>query len=84
MVRPKNKKYNEVVVLLSDEEMDELAMAVQYFRAIGREPRSMSALMREAFKEWLDHNPDVKQYVEANRPLLEKVRSQQAQEAGQA
>jgi hypothetical protein len=29
--------------------------------------------MREAFKVWLDHNPDVKQYVEANKPVLERA-----------
>jgi len=78
----RSKKYNEVVVLLTDEEMDELTMAVQYFRAIGRGPRSMSAIMREAFKEWLENHKEVKQYVEANRPLLVKIKSQHAQEVG--
>jgi hypothetical protein len=80
MVR--SKKYNFVVVLLSDEDMNKLAMAVQFYRAMGREPRSMSAVMREAFKEWLEHHPEVKGYIDANRPLLEKTGSQQAQEVG--
>ena len=83
MVR--SRKYDFVVVLMSDEEMDELTMAVQYFRAMGRGPRTMSALMRETFKEWLENHKDVKQYVEANRPILEKaMKGQGEQEAGQA
>jgi hypothetical protein len=74
------KKYNFVVVLLSDEEMAQLAMATQYFRAMGRGPRSMSALMREAFKEWLENHKDVKEYIEANRPLLERAMKGQGAE----
>ena len=80
MVR--SKKYNFVVVLLSDEEMAQLAMAVQYFRAMGKGPRSMSAVMREAFREWRENHKEVDEYIRANRSLLEKM--QQAQEAGQA
>jgi hypothetical protein len=79
-----SKKYNFVVVLMSDEEMAKLMMAVQYLRATRRGRMSMSSLMREAFKEWLENHKDVKEYINANRPLLEKMRSQQAQEAGQA
>jgi len=42
----------------------------------------MSAVMREAFKEWLENHKEVKQYIEANKPLLEKA--QQVQEAEKA
>jgi len=76
-----SKRYNFVVVLMSDEELKELMMAVQYLRATRRGRTSMSSLMREAFKEWLENHKDVKEYIEANMPLL---RPQQAQEAGQA
>jgi len=79
-----SKRYNFVVVLMSDEEMKELMMAVQYLRATRRGRMSMSSLMREAFKEWLENHKDVKEYINANMPLLERTRSQQAQEAGQA
>jgi len=79
-----SKKYNFVVVLMSDEEMKELMMAVQYLRATRRGRMSMSSLMREAFREWLENHKDVKEYINANMPLLERTRSQQAQEAGQA
>jgi len=79
-----SKKYNFVVVLMSDEEMKELMMAVQYLRATRRGRMSMSSLMREAFREWLENHKDVKEYIKANMPLLERRRSQQAQEAGQA
>jgi uncharacterized protein YlbG (UPF0298 family) len=77
-----SKRYNFVVVILSDEEMAKLMMAVQYLRATRRGRMSMSSLMREAFKEWLENHKDVKEYVEANMPLLEKM--QQAQEGGKA
>lgn len=76
-----SKRYNFVVVIMSDEEMKELMMAVQYLRATRRGRTSMSSLMREAFKEWLENHKDVKEYINANMPLL---RPQQAQEAGQA
>jgi len=79
-----SKKYNFVVVLMSDEEMKELMMAVQYLRATRRGRMSMSSLMREAFKEWLENHKEVDEYINANMPLLERTRSQQAQEAGQA
>ena len=76
-----SKRYNFVVVLMTDEEMAQLMMAVQYLRATRRGRTSMSAVMRWAFKEWLENHKDVKEYINANMPLL---RSQQAQEAGQA
>ncbi len=79
-----SKKYNFVVVLMPDDEMAKLMMAIQYLRATRRGRMSMSSLMREAFKEWLENHKEVKEYVEANRPLLEKMRSQQAQEAEKA
>jgi len=79
-----SKRYNFVVVLMSDEEMKELMMAVQYLRATRRGRMSMSSLMREAFREWLENHKDVKEYINANMPLLERTRPQQAQEAGQA
>jgi len=58
-----SKRYNFVVVLMSDEEMKELMMAVQYLRATRRGRMSMSSLMREAFKEWLENHKDVKEYI---------------------
>jgi Arc/MetJ-type ribon-helix-helix transcriptional regulator len=42
----------------------------------------MSAVMREAFREWLENHKEVDEYIEANRSLLEKAR--QAQEAEKA
>ena len=79
-----SKKRNLVVVLMSDEEMNELKMTVQYFRAIGRGPRTMSAVMREAFKEFRENHKEIDEYIRKNMQLLEKTRPQQAQEAGQA
>jgi hypothetical protein len=76
-----SKKYNFVVVIMSDEEMKELMMAVQYLRATRRGRMSMSSLMREAFKEWLENHKDVKEYINANMQLF---RPQQAQEAEKA
>jgi len=76
-----SKKRNLVVVLMSDEEMAKLMMAVQYLRATRRGRMSMSSLMREAFKEWLENHKEVDEYIKANMQLF---RPQQAQEAGQA
>ena len=76
-----SKKYNFVVVLMPDEEMAKLVMAVQYLRATRRGRMSMSSLMRWAFEEWLENHKDVKEYINANMQLF---RPQQAQEAGQA
>ena len=79
-----SKERNLVVVLMSDEEMNELKMAVQYFRAIGRGPRTMSAVIRQAFKEFRENHKEIDEYIRENMQLFEKMRSQQAQEAGQA
>jgi hypothetical protein len=51
----------------------ELTLATQYGMVTGKGPKNYSQLLVEAFKVWLDHNPDVKQYVEANKPVLEKA-----------
>jgi hypothetical protein len=69
---------------MSDEEMNELKMTVQYFRVIGRGPRTMSAVMRQAFKEFRENHEEIDEYIRENMQLFEKMRSQQAQEAGQA
>jgi len=79
-----SKRYNFVVVIMTDEEMAKLMMAVQYLRATRRGRMSMSLVMREAFKEWLENHKEVDEYIRKNMQLLEKTRSQQAQEAGQA
>jgi len=79
-----SKKRNLVVVLMSDEEMNELKMTVQYFRAIGRGPRTMSAVMREAFKELRENHKEIDEYIKENMQPLEKMRSQQAQEGEKA
>jgi len=76
-----SKKRNLVVVLMSDEEMAKLMMAVQYLRATRRGRISMSLVMREAFKEWLENHKEVDEYIRKNMQLF---RPQQAQEAGQA
>jgi hypothetical protein len=68
---------------MSDEEMAKLMMAVQYLRATRRGRMSMSSLMREAFKEWLENHKEVDEYIRKNMQLLGKMGSQ-AQEAGQA
>ena len=51
----------------------EMTLATQYGMVTGKGPKTYSQLLAEAFKVWLDHNPDVKQYVETNKPILEKA-----------
>ena len=60
----------------------EMTLATQYGMVTGKGPRTYSQLLVEAFKEWLENHKDVKQYVEANKPVLE--RAMKGQEAGQA
>jgi len=70
-----------VKVYVPPETYIEMTLAIQY-GITGKGPKTYSQLLLAAFKVWLDHNPDVKQYVEANRPILEKAMKEQ--EAGQA
>jgi hypothetical protein len=51
----------------------EMTLATQHGMITGKGPRTYSQLLVEAFKVWLDHNPDIKQYVETNKPILEKA-----------
>ena len=51
----------------------EMTLATQYGMITGRGPRTYSQLLLEAFKEWLEKRPNVRQYVEANKPVLERA-----------
>ena len=51
----------------------EMTLATQYGLLTGKGPKTYSQLVVEAFKAWLEHNPDIKQYVETNKPVLERV-----------
>jgi hypothetical protein len=51
----------------------EMTLATQYGMVTGKGPKTYSQLLLEAFKVWLDHNPDIKQYVETNKPVLERA-----------
>ena len=70
-----------VKVYVPPETYIEMTLAIQY-GITGKGPKTYSQLLLEAFKVWLDHNPNVKQYVEANRPILEKA--MKGQEGGKA
>jgi len=62
-----------VKVYVEPETYIEMTLATQYGMITGKGPKTYSQLLLEAFKVWLDHNPDIKQYVEANKPVLEKA-----------
>ena len=51
----------------------EMTLATQYGMVTGRGPRTYSQLLAEAFREWLENHKDVKEYVETNKPILEKA-----------
>ena len=51
----------------------EMTLATQYGLLARKGPKTFSQLVVEAFKVWLDQNPDVKQYVETNKPILERA-----------
>ena len=77
------RNMNLVKVYLSDREMAELSLSVQYLKLTGQGPQTLSDLMLTAFKEWLDRRPDVRAYINANLLLIERARSQQGQQAAQ-
>lgn len=77
------RNMNLVKVYLSDREMAELSLSVQYLKLTGQEPQTLSDLMLTAFKEWLDRHPEVKAYIDANLSLIEKARSLQSQQTTQ-
>jgi hypothetical protein len=58
----------------------EMTLVTQYGMVTGRGPRTYSQLLVEAFKEWLENHKEVKQYVETNKPVLE--RAMKGQEVG--
>ena len=60
----------------------EMTLATQYGMITGKGPKTYSQLLAEAFKEWLENHKDVKEYVETNKPILEKaMKGQEGQEA---
>lgn len=70
-----------VKVYVSPDVYAEMVLATQYGMVTGKAPKTYSQLLVEAFKEWLENHKDVKQYVETNKPVLE--RAMKGQEAGQ-
>jgi len=67
------RSFRGVKVYVSPDVYAEMVLATQYGMVTGKAPKTYSQLLVEAFKVWLDHNPDVKQYVEANKPVLERA-----------
>ena len=51
----------------------EMTLATQYGMVTGKGPKTYSQLLAEAFKEWLENHKEVKEYVETNKPILEKA-----------
>jgi hypothetical protein len=67
------RSFRGVKVYVSPDVYAEMVLATQYGMVTGKGPKNYSQLLVEAFKVWLDHNPDVKQYVETNKPVLERA-----------
>jgi len=76
------RSFRGIKAYVSPDVYAEMVLATQYGMVTGKAPKTYSQLLVEAFKVWLNHNPDVKQYVETNKPVLE--RAMKGQEAGQA
>jgi len=72
-----------VKVYVEPETYIEMTLATQYGMITRKGPKTYSQLLLEAFKVWLDHNPDIKQYVEANKPVLEKAMKGQGGQGGE-
>ena len=78
----KFRGYNLVKVYLSDEEMNKVDLAVQYFKLWKSGPQSYNALFIYAFDKLVESDPGLKAFIENSLKLV-KAQEQQQQQAGQ-
>jgi hypothetical protein len=77
----KFRGYNVVKVYLSDEEINKVDLAVQYFKLKKAGPQSYNALFIFAFNRLVESDPGLKAFIENSLKLVKE--QQQQQQAGQ-
>ena len=78
----KLRSYNLVKVYLSDEEMNKVDLAIQYFKLKKTGPQSYNALFIYAFNRLVESEPGLKEFIDNSLKLV-KAQEQQQQQAGQ-
>ncbi len=77
----KFRGYNLVKVYLSDEEMNKVDLAVQYFKLKKTGPQSYNALFIYAFDKLVESDPSLREFIDNALKLVKE--QQQQQQAGQ-
>jgi len=77
----KFRGYNVVKVYLSDDEIAEVDLAVQYYKLRRSGPQSYNALFIFAFNKLKEDDPGLKTFIENS---LKLVKEQQQEGGGQA
>jgi len=76
----KFRNYNVIKVYLSDDEMNRVDLAIQYFKLKKTGPQSYNALFLFAFNKLIEADPDLKAFIENS---LSFIKAQEQQQAGQ-
>ena len=76
----KFRNYNVIKVYLSDDEMNRVDLAIQYFKLKKTGPQSYNALFLFAFNKLTETDQDLKAFIENS---LSFIKAQEQQQAGQ-
>ena len=81
----KFRGYNVIKVYLSDDEMNRVDLAIQYFKLKKTGPQSYNALFLFAFNKLIEADPELKAFIENSLSFIKRAQEQQqagAQSAG--
>ncbi|MFP3320485.1 MAG: hypothetical protein RXO24_07965 [Acidilobus sp.] len=78
----KFRGYNVIKVYLSDEQMAQVDLAVQYFKLRKSGPQSYNALLIHAFDRLVESDPGLKAFIENSLKLVKEQQQQAGQEGG--
>ena len=81
----KFRGYKVIKVYLSDDEMNRVDLAIQYFKLKKSGPQSYNALFIFAFNRLVESDQDLKAFIENNLSFIKRAQEQQqagAQSAG--
>jgi hypothetical protein len=78
----KFRGYNVVKVYLSDEEMNKVDLAVQYYKLKKTGPQSYNALFIYAFDKLVESDPSLREFIDNALKLVKEQQQAGQQEAG--
>jgi len=79
----KLRSYNLVKVYLSDEEMNKVDLAIQYYKLKKTGPQSYNALFIYAFNRLVESEPGLREFIDNSLKLVKAQEQEQQQQAGQ-